>query len=285
MHLRQMLIVGALGSLLTACGSPSGPSENDGNDNDGNYVDGTVTDTAFRPLTGARVEILDGRYAGASRSADQHGNFQFIGATSGAVTLRANRDGFESATMVAEWRPRLTRGWTNFLLNPFESPLAIAAGRYTLTVTSDPSTGTGCADFPAELATRFYEGVIRLSSVPNYQDHFSMLPTIPTVTRPYGNFSFGVAGQFVGWGEIDDNMFFEEFPGFRYLMIYGSAPTTEPARSTDNSLTIPFSGDFRYCQLTIPLGGYNDCSQVPAAQIVDYRACSSSRDTMLFTKR
>jgi hypothetical protein len=141
-----------------------------------------------------------------------------------------------------------------------EPSLAIATGRYRLTVTSDRSA-PDCADFPTELTSRTYEGNIRRSSRAGVDYDFVISPGLPTVTRPYGNFSFGVAGSFVGWDEIDDNVFFEEFPGFRYLMIYGQAPTTEPAMSSESSLTIPFNGTFRYCELKMPLGGYNDCSQ------------------------
>ena len=68
-------------------------------------------------------------------------------------------------------------------------------------------------------------------------------------------------------------------------MIYGFAPTDEPATSTDSSITVPFYGEFRYCQLTIGLGGFNDCSQVPAAQVIEYRRCLSTHDAMVFTKR
>lgn len=273
-----LFIIGVLGSLLAGCGSPSGPSQTDAY-----YVDGSVTDTAFRAIPGARIEILDGPSAGLSNTADQNGVFHFISKNTGTVTLRVSRSGFENATVSASWQPHMSRSWAQVLLTSLQSSLAIAVGRYTLTVTSDRSD-INC-DFPAELESRTYEGNIRNSSLAKYAYDFVILPGAPTVTRPYGNFSFGVAGSFVGWEEIDDNIFFEEFPGFRYMMIYGQAPTTDPAASSESSLTIPFNGTFRYCQLKIPLGRYNDCSQVPIDQIIELRQCSSSHDMMVFTKR
>jgi hypothetical protein len=275
---RHLVIVGALGSLFTDCGSLLGPSQSDSN-----YVDGQVTDTAFRPLPGARIEIADGPSAGLSKSADNSGNFQFVAKANGTVTLRVSRTGFENATTTATWQPQQSRGWTHVSLQPVESSLAMATGRYGLTVTSDPFGD--CADLPSELVSRTYEGNIRVSSRANYAYDFVIIPGAPTVTRPYGNFSFGVAGSYIGWDEIDDNIFFEEFPGFRYLMIYGQAPTAEPAIFSESSVMVPFNGTFRYCQLKMALGGYNDCSQVPTDQIIELRQCSSSHDMMVFTKR
>ena len=63
------------------------------------------------------------------------------------------------------------------------------------------------------------------------------------------------------------------------------APTIEPAVATGSSVSIPFNGEFRFCQLSSARGIYNDCSQVPAEQIVDYHSCTSDRASMVFTKR
>ena len=77
----------------------------------------------------------------------------------------------------------------------------------------------------------------------------------------------------------------ENLSGFRYLTMMGDAPTSEPAISTEISLTIPFSGDFGSCHLKSDRGGANDCSHVPADLIIEYYRCSSRQDTMVFTKR
>ena len=95
-------------------------------------------------------------------------------------------------------------------------------------------------------------------------------------------FGFSVAGRFVGF-EINHGIPYD-FPGFRFLNISGVAPTSEPTVATGSSLSIPFYGEFRYCELKSARGGYNDCSQVPAEQIVDYHSCTSDHATMVFTK-
>ena len=44
----------------------------------GEPIRGTASDSAFRPLAGARVEILDGPQAGMSTTSDARGDFSFM---------------------------------------------------------------------------------------------------------------------------------------------------------------------------------------------------------------
>jgi carboxypeptidase family protein len=300
MCLRHRLIIGALGSTLAACGLlPFGPSNN-------SHLDGWVHDTLSRPVPGTRIDILDGPQAGASATADQRGAFEFVSSASGAVRLRASRDGFEPATITAEWQPSIRLQTIDFVLRALEPPLPITPGSYTLTVTTDRSTATdnnggSCADFPADLLKRSYEALISNWSPAADKNDFLVELASPTLTKPPGAtcrlsaaspvvrgcFTFRVAGQFVGF-ELQNSWgwdWIEEWPGFRYLMIEGTAPTSDPATLTDTSVTIPFWGTFEYCQLKSGLGQNSSCHQMPAEQRIEYRWCSSKQDTMVFTKR
>lgn len=282
MPLRQLAAIAAIGIISIACDSLFHPT------GDKTYVRGGVSDTAFRPVPGARIEVLDGPYAGATANSSEIGLFEFSGTANGAVRLRASRAGFETATIDAAWKPAIAILWASFLLKPIEPALAIEPGPYTLTVTSDLATATGnlqvpCEGFPADLARRTFEGTLQVSTSPMYAYQFSPLPTNSTLIKQSGQLWFGVAGQFIGF-ESDDAIFYEELPGFRYLQILGKAPTSEAATSTGRSITVPFHGDFWYCQTTSATAA-NHCSQVPHEQIVDYRSCSSVHDTMVFTKR
>jgi len=292
MCLRHLLIIGAFGSMLAACELPLGPTNK-------THVRGTVFDTLGRQVPGAVVLILDGPQAGASTSADERGAFELVGTASGAVRLRASRDGFEPATVATEWQPPTSNSTASFFLKTLESALPITLGSYTLTVTSDRSTATGsqrasCTGFPADLLSRTYEASISISSPHEFLVELAS-PTLanspgatcggPSPRR--GCFWFHVAGQFVGF-EIENGWgrdWIEEWPGFKYLTIWGTAPTSEPATSTETSITIPFSGTFEYCELKSGLGGNSWCSQMPPEQVVEYRSCSSRHDTMVFTKR
>ena len=252
------------------------------------YVRGTVSDAVFRPLSGARIEVLDGQHAGATASSDGFGGFEFSGTASGAVRLRASHTGFQTATVDTVWQQERSGGWVQFQLKPIGPAYEIEPGPYTLTITNDLATAIGrtapCEGFPTDLTTRTFEGTIQVSTSPTYAYLFEALPTNnPTLKQYTGRLALGVAGQFIGF-QSDDALFSEELPGFRYLQILGSAPTSEPATLTGTSITVPFLGDFWYCQTTAA-SNYNNCSQAPGAQLVDYRMCSSVHDTMVFTKR
>jgi len=272
--------------MLVGCESLSGPSRYE------TRVHGWVFDTAFRPLPGTRVEILDGPRAGASMSTGVGGAFEFGGSARGAVTLRASRDGFESATIATVWEPG-DSSRISLYMRSLEPTLPITPGSYTLTVTSHPTAtgtaGVSCTGFPADLLSRTYEAVIEPYAGIPVNDHAFVVrlagPTLFNSGVFQSGFAFGVAGQFVGF-EIDGFSWpIENVSAFRYLTITGSAPTSEPATSTETSMTIPFRGEFAYCHLKSDRGGYNDCSQVPAELIIEYQRCSSAQDTMVFTKR
>jgi hypothetical protein len=270
------------------------------------HVKGVVFDTLSRPLPGARVEVLDGPLAGQSTTADDSAAYVFTGNAGGAVRLRGSRDGFESQTISAVWQPRTSGQIFGIFLKTRESAVPITPGSYTLTVRSDPSTAAGnqrasCAGFPADLLRRTYEATITVSPFVRADDYFLVELSSPTMIKPPGAtcatnaavpvvrgcFSFHVAGPFVGF-EIENGWgwdWVEEWPGFRYLTVEGYAPTGEPATSNETSTTIPFAGTFDYCELKSALGGNSVCHQVPADQIIEHRSCSSTFNTMTFTKR
>src|SRR5438105_90244 len=58
-----------------------------------NGVTGTVNDTAFRPLGGARVEVVDGPQGGMSTTVDANGAFSLSGTFDDATRFRASMEG------------------------------------------------------------------------------------------------------------------------------------------------------------------------------------------------
>ena len=253
------------------------------------HVRGVVTDKAGRPLAGALVGVLDGALAGTTQLTDDAGRFQLSGRATGTVSLRASRDGFHSSTQAVPWQSSTSIRAVDvqFWLDILEPPSGLEPGDYMLTIAIDLATATGhkgipqapCAGFPVDLASRTYRVTIRDAS--SGSDRI-----VTAYDRPlhFENlFSFSVAGGFVGF-EMDYGIP-EDFSGFRFLNIGGLAPTAEPPIAAGSSVSIPFYGEFRYCQLKSARGIYNDCSQIPAEQIVDYHSCTSDHATMLFTKR
>src|SRR6266852_8389312 len=59
---------------------------------------GYVSDTAFRPVTGAKVEVLTGPQAGTVMTSDDQGRFSYTGTFASTVNLRATKEGFAVAT-------------------------------------------------------------------------------------------------------------------------------------------------------------------------------------------
>jgi hypothetical protein len=98
-------------------------------------IEGTVTDTAFRPLAGVRVEVVDGPRAGTLATTDNSGRFSMPGPFSaGSITLAASKDGYVRSTQsltLKEWPAGVT-----FWLE-LTTPSVNITGEYTLTLTAD----------------------------------------------------------------------------------------------------------------------------------------------------
>ena len=61
-------------------------------------ISGYVSDTAFRPLAGARIEVVDGPQAGLATVADASGSFTLVGDLDGNTQFRASKDGHVAVT-------------------------------------------------------------------------------------------------------------------------------------------------------------------------------------------
>lgn len=280
-------------AFVAGCGrqpSPTAPDVNDGVSSSlparQTHIRGSVSDTVRRPLPGALVAVLDGPLAGTTKLTDAEGKFELTGTAAGTATLRVSRDGFQTKTQSVLWRtPTSGAGVDGFIrLDSLEPPIGLDPGDYTLTIAIDLATAVDhpgipkapCAGFPVNLASFTYPAQIlegnygRYVRADNRPLHYEEL------------FGFSVAGQFVGF-EIEGIPM--DFPRLRFLTINGVAPNPEPAVATGSSVSIPFYGEFRYCEMTSPRGIYNDCSQVPAEQVVDYHSCTSDHARMVFTRR
>jgi len=51
-----------------------------------------------RPLSNVRIEVIDGSRAGDSATTDAIGRYELAGPFSGAITVRASKDGYVSVT-------------------------------------------------------------------------------------------------------------------------------------------------------------------------------------------
>ncbi len=109
---------------------------------------GYVDDTAYRPIAGVSIEIVNGSQAGTMTTSDASGRFSYDGTFASPVTLRAAKDGYTTSTRTTL---RLTDGhaYAGFQLASVTPPVAVA-GNYTLTISADPA----CTALPEDVRTR-----------------------------------------------------------------------------------------------------------------------------------
>ena len=98
------------------------------------FMKGTVSDTAYRHIPGARVEVLDGPQAGLTATADARGEFSMTGLFDETTRFRASVDGHIASTRTLQ--PFCVRcnpnWWINFTLDVPDAPINVGDD-YTLT--------------------------------------------------------------------------------------------------------------------------------------------------------
>lgn len=235
-----------------------------------------VDDSAYQPLAGVMVEILDGPQARLSGITDAEGEVRFSSHSVGPVNLRASKDGYTPSTITLNWRAAGDVVIDGITLDPIGPRLTLEPGDYTMTVTTDPA----CTEIPEPLRTRVYAATVRpLSAHP--QTRFSV--SVSGSSLPSFGFALGIAGGTVGF-TIDGPAFFESLPAFTYLEIAGSAPSDAPATSTGTTMSIPFRGNFQYCVLKSERGRSNNCFTTPLDQKIGEGRCFSSNSRMVLSR-
>ena len=120
-------------------------------------LSGRVYDTAFRPIGGATIEVLDGREAGKTTIANASGQFGFTGVFEEGTRFRATKEGFLEGTsrLGPSCAPCNPHHWVYFYLGLPIAPANIA-GDYTMTIDAP----AGCSALPEEARTRTYTATI-----------------------------------------------------------------------------------------------------------------------------
>ena len=267
---RAMRACGALALLacaasISACSghsaaSPSAPSPTAPSSSGIRFMRGTVSDTAFRPLPAATVEVLDGPQAGLTTRADARGQFSFSGTFDDTTRFRATSDGHVTSTRTLQ--PFCERcnpnWWINFSLEVVAPPVNIA-GEYTLTFIAD----SVCTTLPGELRTRAYTATIPAASSSNPADAYYLV-SVNGRTFYQNNWnviSFGVAADYVAfWLET----LVEQIAPNTFLAFAGEAAASI-GTAPGSTIVLPFSGSVEYCVTTAAAGRYEDCRQGAAA--------------------
>ena len=183
---------------------------------------GTVSDTAFRPVAGAAIEILNGPSAGFTTRSDAVGQWGFAGVFDDSTQFRATKEGYEPAIkplgpFCAACNPNR---WVNFQLKAHAAPVNVA-GSYAMTITVDPA----CSNLPERVRTRTYAATLpstvdESAGSSGANAYFSISPAGANFVPGWNQFEGGVSGNYVGfWFET----LVEEIAPGNYLMIGMSA--------------------------------------------------------------
>jgi hypothetical protein len=246
-------------------------------------LNGVVSDTAFRRLAGARIEITNGPEAGAWTTTNAEGQFSFIFTSTSTSSpfddttqVRAAVDGYLAATQTVRCG-RCPNYYAYFNLALTVPPVSIA-GDYTLTFVAD----SACTDLPAEVRTRSYTATLTASSDLSYPPNtlFDVIVGGVPFFSGLDYFWIGVAGDYLAFNmeEGEGPWLVEEFASNTYVAIGGvAAATVGPAFSR---ITAPFAGSIEYCELQSPMTMYYRCD-VPIARA----RCTSKDHRLTLTRR
>jgi hypothetical protein len=241
---------------------------------------GTVSDTAFRPLADAAIEILNGPSAGLTTRSDAKGEWGFAGVFDDSTQFRASKEGYEPAIkslgpFCASCNPNR---WVNFELKSQAAPVKVA-GSYAMTITVDPA----CSNFPERLRTRTYAVTLpsttdESAGSPAANSSFSISPTGANFLPGWSQFGGGVSGNYLAfWFET----LVEEIAPGNYLMIGmsagGSVRSEYPA-----TIEIQGDGQITYCAVDAASGVFEDCWRGKA---VTHAECRSGRHSLVLTPR
>jgi hypothetical protein len=243
-------------------------------------LSGAVYDTAFRPLEGARVEVVNGPDAGMSTTAQTYGTFTLFGVFDAATRFRATHEGHIESERTWIQCATCSRPWLGFTLAVPVPPVNLA-GDYSLTFAANGA----CPGFPDDLRTRVYSTVISPAS--DSTTTFQATVTGAVLFGKYRTFDLNVAGNDVTvWlGDLHgDPGIVEELAtpvgvkGQGYLAFAGaaSASATNPAR-----IEAAMDGAFDYCAHNATPSPFFSCSG-PGA--VAFARCVSTDHRLILTR-
>jgi hypothetical protein len=245
-------------------------------------IRGYVQDSAFRPLFGARVEVLDGPQAGRFATTTRTGEFELSGAFDETTRFQATKEGYAAGTRVTNpycgaCNPHL---WVLFALAPIDPPAPLA-GNYTLTIVAD----SACTGLPDVARTRTYAVTVEPEPHPISPPgtFFKVALSGGRFVNGRDNFWFAVARDDIavgigeeGWGPG----IHEQLSETRYLGIDGFGSVSVAAPTSTISTT--FQGNIDYCELTSPVDSTYGCGPgQPTAHV----ACASTMHQLVLVRR
>ena len=285
--LARVLVLLAVSQGLSGCGerrtattasSPISPSTPPAAGS--TQVRGHLSDTAFRPIGGATVQVVDGPDAGVSTITNDYGTFTLTGRFDVTTQFRAIKDGYSPSTSTARYYWQCERpGWLLYFSQSSVATPVDITGDYTLTFIADSS----CTALPDEFRTRSYAATI----APDSSNPASPPGTSYSATFSGASFldvdrdqiPIGISGPDITFLLDDEALYLsEEVAPHTYLAFFGrpSARVETPSVST---ISTAFEGLIDYCAQDAPIGYPYVCSSSRHLQ------CLSHNHRLILTRR
>jgi hypothetical protein len=234
---------------------------------------GTVSDTAFRSLAGARVEVVDGPQAGLSTTSDARGEFSLTGLFDNATRFRAAKEGYLTATRTLQpfCAPCNPNWWINFSLEVPAAPVNLS-GDYTLTFIAN----SACSTLPNEVRARTYTATIPPASNAGPANAYFYV-TVGGALEGWGALGMGVAGDYVAiWLET-----LVEQTAPNTFVSFGGLAAASIGTSAGSTIALPFDGSIDYCVTKSDVGRYEDCYK----GLATHAQCTSKNHQLILTRR
>ena len=243
---------------------------------------GRVTDTAFRTLAGARVEILNGPAAGTAVVSDGLDDVVIIGEFSGVLTFRATKAGFLPATTELNIQGLCERCTPRFYLalESVDPIVTFEPGTYTLTFTADPA----CTRLPLEARRRTYVATVSRATGPYTGSYDVRVPRVGLLNFGHNSFLIGISGTYLATEDYAAPTFFERMTANTYVAIDFLLGTTTFDVVSSSGVSVPYAGSFEYCSVQ-PGVGPEFCDRVPAESLLEYDHCFAEHHRMFLVRR
>jgi hypothetical protein len=239
-------------------------------------VTGTVYDTAFRAISGVRIEALDGTTSGAAATTEDHGYFDLRGTFDEKTRFRVSKDGYITSTGL--FLSVCQSCDLKIYLGVDAPPLALA-GAYTLTFAADSS----CTELPASVRRRSYPATVAALPSPNLPANTQFRVTVGGATFLTGHETVSIhsAGDYLSWSFDDSGVISEQVAANSYLTFAGKAAASVGPSGVSN-FAFPFEGGIEYCELKSPPSNVAQCN---AAQAALYSRCASTNHQLILERR
>ncbi len=240
---------------------------------------GGVADSAYRPLAGARVEVMNGPQAGQFTMADPSGAYALPGPFDEGTQFRATKDGYSAVVKALRVNVNCPAcsGWFLFFALDVPTPPVNLAGDYTLTLTADRA-----CELPSDVRVRTYPAALRPVERPDGSASTSFNVTFPGTAflDDLSSFQIHVAGHYASFNleESHGPWLVEQVAANTYLSIGGMAEASvHPAMSR---ISTSLEGTIGYCESAVAIAGFYSCSRPIVAA-----SCASKNHQLALDRR